>query len=122
MSRFGEMTEAEKKAEEMRLKDAEKLAQRKKKFDAARFEHIEKTNKVHGQPKPHPAPAPEPEPEQSKKRRNEEEERMENFPKEKQGFSHRIGERIHQSSFNKTRPSDRGEIGQTSKYSRGGGA
>ena len=56
MSRFGGMTEAEKKAEEMRLKDAEFLQRRKKKFDAARFEHIEKTNKVHGQPKAHPSP------------------------------------------------------------------
>jgi len=52
MSRFGQMTEAEKKAEEMRLKDAEMLERRKKKFDAARFSHIENTNKVHGQPKP----------------------------------------------------------------------
>ena len=50
------MTEAEKKAEEMRKKDAEKLARRKKKFDAARFEHIEKTNQIYGQPKPQPKP------------------------------------------------------------------
>jgi len=56
MSRFGEMTDAEKKAEEMRLKDAEILQRRKKKFDAARFAHIENTNKVHGQPKPQPSP------------------------------------------------------------------
>jgi hypothetical protein len=55
MSRFGEMTEAEKKAEEMRLKDAEMLQRRKKKFDASRFAHIENTNKVHGQAKPQPA-------------------------------------------------------------------
>lgn len=52
------MTEAEKKAEEMRIKDAEMLERRKKKFDAARFAHIENTNKIHGQPKP-PKQAPE---------------------------------------------------------------
>ncbi|KAL3917029.1 MAG: hypothetical protein SGILL_004903, partial [Bacillariaceae sp.] len=40
---LSEMTPAE-KAEEMRRRDAEKLAARKKKFDAARFEHIEKAN------------------------------------------------------------------------------
>jgi len=56
MSRFGEMTEAEKKAEEMRLRDAEMLQRRKKKFDAARFAHIESTNMVHGQPKSQPRP------------------------------------------------------------------
>jgi len=50
------MTEAEKKAEEMRLKDAAVLERRMKKFDAARFAHIEDTNKVHGQPKPQPPP------------------------------------------------------------------
>lgn len=56
MSRFGQpMTEAEKKAEEMRLKDAAILERRKKKFDAARFAHIENNNKVHGQPKPQAA-------------------------------------------------------------------
>ena len=38
------------KAEEMRKRDAEKLNARKKKFDAARFAHIEKTNEIHGQP------------------------------------------------------------------------
>jgi len=58
MSRFGEMTEAEKKAEKMRLKDVAMLERRKKKFDASRFAHIEKTNKVHGETKPLPA-APE---------------------------------------------------------------
>uniref|UniRef100_A0A7S4AR73 Uncharacterized protein n=1 Tax=Pseudo-nitzschia australis TaxID=44445 RepID=A0A7S4AR73_9STRA len=60
MNAFGQpMTEAEIKAEEMRKKDAEMLARRKKKFDAARFDHIEKTNTIHGQPKPQ-APPPEP--------------------------------------------------------------
>jgi len=58
MSRFGEMTEAEKKAEEMRLKDAEFLQRRKKKFDADRFAHIEKTKKVYGEPEPVAAPEP----------------------------------------------------------------
>ena len=53
------MTEAEKKAEEMRKKDAEMLERRKKKFDAARFAHIENTNKIHGQPAKPPKPAPE---------------------------------------------------------------
>jgi hypothetical protein len=38
------------KAEEMRKRDAEKLNARKKKFDAARFAHIEETNQKHGQP------------------------------------------------------------------------
>jgi len=52
MGGFEQKTEAEKKAEQMRLKDAEILQRRKKKFDAARFEHIEKTNEVFGQPKP----------------------------------------------------------------------
>mmetsp|Transcript_4572 Transcript_4572/g.11779 ORF Transcript_4572/g.11779 Transcript_4572/m.11779 type:complete len:262 (+) Transcript_4572:121-906(+) len=56
MSRFGEISEAEKKAEAMRLKDAEILQRRKAKFDAARFEHIEKTNKLHGQPIQPPSP------------------------------------------------------------------
>eukprot|EP00536_Pseudo-nitzschia_multiseries_P002099 jgi/Psemu1/283481/fgenesh1_pg.28_\ len=51
-------TDAE-KAEALRLKDAEILARRKKKFDAARFEHIEKTNQVHGQPKPQERRPPE---------------------------------------------------------------
>lgn len=40
---LSEMTDAE-RAEEMRRRDAEKLAARKKKFDAARFAHIEKAN------------------------------------------------------------------------------
>ncbi len=48
----GFMTEEQKKNEAMRLKDAEILARRKKKFDAARFAHIEDTNKIHGAPKP----------------------------------------------------------------------
>jgi len=39
----------------MRLKDAEILARRKKKFDAARFAHIESTNHVHGAPKQYAA-------------------------------------------------------------------
>jgi hypothetical protein len=43
-------TESDEKAEEMRKRDAEKLNARKKKFDAARFAHIEKTNQRHGQP------------------------------------------------------------------------
>jgi len=72
MNVYGRMTEAERKAEEMRKKDAEILARRKQKFDAARFDHIEKTNKVHGQPKPHPAPEqptkPDKEPEESKRK------------------------------------------------------
>ena len=60
MNAFGQpMTKAEIKAEEMRKKDAEMLARRKKKFDAARFDHIEQTNTIHGQPKPQ-APPPEP--------------------------------------------------------------
>ena len=49
----GFMTEEQKRNEAMRLKDAEILARRKQKFDAARFSHIESTNKVHGAPKPH---------------------------------------------------------------------
>jgi hypothetical protein len=40
-----EMTEAE-RAEEMRRRDAEKLAARKKQFDASRFAHIEKANAI----------------------------------------------------------------------------
>lgn len=56
MGGLGEMTEAEKKAEQMRLKDAEILQRRKKRFDAARFAHIENANKIHGQPKQHPRP------------------------------------------------------------------
>jgi hypothetical protein len=40
---LSEMTEAE-RAEEMRRRDAEKLAARKKKFDEARFAHIEQAN------------------------------------------------------------------------------
>jgi hypothetical protein len=40
---LGDMTAAE-RAEEMRRRDAEKLAARKKKFDAARFAHIEIAN------------------------------------------------------------------------------
>ena len=56
MAGFGEMTEAEKKAEAMRLKDAEMLQRRKQKVDAARFAHIEKTNKIHGEAKPQSAP------------------------------------------------------------------
>jgi len=55
MSSIGHMTEAEKKAEELRLKDAEILQRRKEKFDAARFAHIEKTNMIQGQPNPQPA-------------------------------------------------------------------
>ena len=46
------MTEEQKKAEAMRLKDAEILARRKKKFDTARFEHIKSNNHVHGEPEP----------------------------------------------------------------------
>ena len=56
MSSNTQLAEAE-KAEKMRLKDAEILARRKQKFDAARFAHIETTNKVHGKPKPHPQPS-----------------------------------------------------------------
>lgn len=63
MNVHGQMTEAEKKAEKMRLKDAETLERRKKKFDAARFAHIENTNKIHGQPN---LTTPKPAPEQSK--------------------------------------------------------
>jgi len=67
------MTEAEKKAEELRKKDAEILARRKKKFDAARFDHIEKTNKIHGQPKPQESrpepPRAAPEKEDTKKKK-----------------------------------------------------
>lgn len=40
---LAEMTDEE-RAEEMRRRDAEKLAARKKKFDASRFAHIEKAN------------------------------------------------------------------------------
>ena len=42
--------------EALRRKDAEKLAQRKKKFDANRFAHIEKQNKLHGPPSHQPPP------------------------------------------------------------------
>ena len=42
--------------EALRLKDAEKLAQRKKKFDENRFAHIEKQNKLHGPPSQQPPP------------------------------------------------------------------
>lgn len=82
MSRFGQMTEAEKKAEEMRLKDAEMLQQRKKKFDAARFAHIENTNKVHGQPKPQPVP----EPEQQTLRKESDAAKQEETKKKKKGW------------------------------------
>lgn len=42
--------------EALRRKDAEKLAQRKKRFDENRFAHIEKQNKLHGPPSPPPPP------------------------------------------------------------------
>ena len=54
----GIMTEEQKKLEAMRLKDAEILERRKKKFDTARFAHIENTNKVMGAPKPQESAKP----------------------------------------------------------------
>ena len=44
--------------EALRRKDAEKLAQRKKRFDENRFAHIEKQNKLHGPPSQQPPPPP----------------------------------------------------------------
>lgn len=49
----GFMTEEQKRNEAARLKDAEILARRKKKFDAARFDHIDSNNQIHGAPKEH---------------------------------------------------------------------
>lgn len=51
------MTESE-KAEEMRKRDSLILNARKKKFDTARFAHIEKTNQKYGQPKEVISPRP----------------------------------------------------------------
>ena len=51
------MTESE-KAEEMRKRDSVILNARKKKFETARFAHIEKTNQKYGQPKEVISPKP----------------------------------------------------------------